>query len=56
MATIGDALVPDSALADVPRRRLWPRLLAGFFLGLILTIGVAAAALYAYDASTRAAS
>ena len=51
MATIGDALAPDSTLAAVPRRRFWPRLLAGFFIGLILTVGVAAAALYAYDAS-----
>ena len=50
MATIGDVLVPEAALADVPRRRLWPRLLGGFFVGLLLTAGIATAGLFAYDA------
>ncbi len=31
------------------RRRIWPRLLAGFVLGFLLCIGLAAGALYAYD-------
>ena len=50
MATISDVLVPEGAHADVQRRRLWPRLLAGFVFGVLLTIGIAAGALYAYDA------
>jgi len=50
MATISDALTTDGVLADVPRRRVWPRLVAGFVVGLLLTIGLAAGALYLYDA------
>ena len=50
MASIGDMLVPEAAIADVPRRRLWPRLLAGFLVGLLLTIAIAAAGLAVYDA------
>ena len=42
---------PDNALAAVPRRRLWPRLAYRVLRRADLTVGVAAAALYAYDAS-----
>ena len=50
MATIGDALAPEIALIDVPQRRVWPRLLVGFVIGLMLTAGIAVAGLFAYDA------
>jgi len=49
MATTADVLAPEGNIA-VPRRRLWPRLLAGFVIGVVLCLGIAAGALVAYDA------
>ena len=46
-----DAGEPGGEEAAPARRRvrLWPRLLAGFLLGLVATVGIAAAALVAWD-------
>ncbi len=49
MTTLGDVLVPEGATAVVPRRRFWPRWFAGFLFGLIVSLGLAGGALYAYD-------
>ena len=44
-------LMPEGNTAAVQRRRVGPRLLAGFVIGVVLCLGVAAGALFAYDAS-----
>ena len=53
MTAIDDVLVsPGEAANDAatpPRRRIWPRIVGGFAIGFVLTVGVAAAALLAVD-------
>jgi vancomycin resistance protein YoaR len=54
MATAAPDAVPttepgDAGLPPTRRRRLWPRMLAGFALGLVLCLGLAAGALVAWD-------
>lgn len=49
MTTIGDTITPDEQVFVAPARRIWPRVLAGFLVGFVLCVGLAAAALYAWD-------
>jgi len=49
MTTTADVIAPEGNAA-VPRRRVWPRLLVGFVIGVFLCLGIAAGALFAYDA------
>ena len=49
MTTLDDVLVPQLEAATAKRRRLWPRLLAAFAFGFVLTLAVAGGALLAYD-------
>lgn len=53
MTTLGDVLTPEFEpeleTAAVHKRRLWPRLLAGFVFGFALTLALAAGGLLAYD-------
>ena len=51
MTTLDDALTPLGRPSVVPRRRIWPRLLAGFVFGFVLCLCLAGGALLAYDAS-----
>ncbi len=50
MTTIDDVLVPVDAPVSVTRRRVWPRVLLGFVVGLALGLAVAGGALLAWDA------
>ena len=51
MAIAEDVLVPPAAESAPSRPRIWPRLLFGFVVGLLLAAGAAAAGLYAWDQS-----
>lgn len=51
MITPDDVLAPEGETAAVPRRRVWPRLLAGFVFGFVLCLGLVVGALLAWDAS-----
>jgi vancomycin resistance protein YoaR len=51
MAAVNDVLVPPAEVAEVHRRRVWPRVAAGFVLGFALALVLAGAGLYAFDAA-----
>ena len=51
MTTPDDVLALEGETAAVPRRRIWPRLLAGFVFGFVLCLGLVGGALLAWDAS-----
>jgi vancomycin resistance protein YoaR len=48
--TTADVFPVPGEVDTAPRRRIWPRLLAGFVVGFVLCIGLAGGALLAYDA------
>ena len=50
MTTLVDVLTPEGESSVAPHRRVWVRLLVGFGVGFVLALGLAAAALLAYDA------
>jgi vancomycin resistance protein YoaR len=51
MTTLGEVLTPGSEPAVAGRARVWPRVLAAFAAGLLLTVGLVAGALLAWDST-----
>jgi vancomycin resistance protein YoaR len=50
MTAFDEVFAPGDQPLVAPRRRIWPRVVAAFFVGFVVCLGVAAGALVAWDA------